>query len=73
MRTENIFCANCKALVSRESIKVIKGFFICLCCLEYNHINYEVLEQERIIFSAKMNELIRQREQEKRGEIKIFY
>ena len=73
MRTENISCANCKALVPRKNIKVVKGFFICPCCVEYNHINYEVLEQERIIFSAKMNELIRQREQEKRGEIKIFY
>ena len=73
MQTEKIICANCKALVPRENIKVVKGFFICFCCFEYNNINYEALEQERIIFSAKMSELIRQREQEKRGEIKIFY
>lgn len=73
MTSEKIICANCKALVPRENIKVIKGFPICLCCFEYNHINYEVLEQERNIFSAKMNELIRQREQEKRGEIRVFY
>ena len=68
-----MLCANCKTLVTRENINVVKGFFICLCCLEYNHINYEALEQRRIIFSAKLNELIRQREQEKMREIKIFY
>jgi len=73
MTSEKIICANCKALVPRENIKVVKGFSICLCCLEYNHINYEVLEQEKIIFSTKMNELIRQREQEKMREIKVFY
>jgi recombinational DNA repair protein (RecF pathway) len=69
---DRVRCANCKALVPRENIKVVKGFFICLCCLEYNCINYEVLEQERIIFSDKMNELIRQKEQEKRAVIKIY-
>lgn len=73
MIPEKMLCANCKTLVTKENIKVVKGFFICLCCLEYNHINYEALGRERIIFSAKMNELIRQREQEKMGEIKIFY
>jgi hypothetical protein len=73
MTSEKMLCANCKTLVTKESIKVVKGFFICLCCLEYNHINYEALGQERIIFSDKMNELIRQREQEKYVGIKIFY
>jgi len=73
MTSEKISCANCKALVPRENIRVVKGFSICLCCFEYNNINYEALEQERIVFSDKMSELIRQREQEKRGEIKVFY
>jgi len=68
-----MLCANCKTLVTKENINVVNGFFICLCCLEYNHINYEALRQERIIFSDKMNELIRQREQEKYVGIKIFY
>lgn len=70
---DKIKCANCKALATRENIKVVKGFFICLCCLEYNHINYEVLEQERIVFSDKMKELIIQKEQEKMGRIKAYY
>jgi len=70
---DKIKCANCKTSVTRESIKAVKGFFICLCCLEYNHINYEALEQERIIFSNKMSELIIQKEQEKIREIKVFY
>lgn len=73
MTSEKIICANCRTPATRESVKLVKGLFICLCCLEYNHINYEALEQERIIFSYKMNELIRQREQDKIGEIKIFY
>jgi len=72
MTSEKITCANCKALVPRENIRVVKGFFICLCCFEYNNINYEALEQERIIFSDKMNELIRQKEQEKRAVIRIY-
>lgn len=57
----------------RENIKVIKGFFICLCCLEYNHINYEVLEQGHVVFPNELKELIRQKEQEKMGEIKAYY
>ena len=73
MIPEKMLCANCKTLVTKENIKIVKGFFICLCCFEYNHINYEALGQEGIIFSAKMNELIRQREQEKYVGIKIFY
>lgn len=73
MEQNKFICANCKALVPRENIKVVNGFFICLCCFEYNNINYEALEQERIIFSDKMSELIREREQERRGEIKVFY
>jgi hypothetical protein len=73
MIPEKMLCANCKTLVTKENIKIVKGFFICRCCFEYNHINYEALEQGRIIFSDKMSELIRQREQEKMGEIKIFY
>lgn len=48
-------CANCKTIVTKNNIKVVKGLPICLCCLEYNHINYEALANE---FSYLMNELM---------------
>ena len=73
MIPDKLLCANCKTFVLNNNLKIIKGFRICSCCLENNHINYDALEQELVVFSNKMNELIIKREQEKRLEIKIFY
>jgi hypothetical protein len=55
MTSETIICANCKTIVTKNNIRVVKGLPICLCCLEYNHINYEALANE---FSYLMNELM---------------
>jgi hypothetical protein len=73
MNTENLLCANCKTFVPRNNIRIVKGFPVCLCCVEYNHINYDALDEGLIVFSHKMKELIRQKEQESMGEIKIYY
>jgi len=73
MIPEKLLCANCKTFVLKNNIKVIKGFRICPCCLENNHINYEALEQDLVVFSNKMNEEIIKKEQEKIAEIEVFY
>jgi recombinational DNA repair protein (RecF pathway) len=44
---DKIICANCKAFVPRENIKTKNGLPICLTCLEYNNINYDVLQEQQ--------------------------
>ena len=71
---EKIICAKCSGFVPRENIKFVRGIPLCSCCLAYNNINYEALSGRGIILlSEKMQELIRQKEQEQKAKIRVIY
>lgn len=72
-------CLNCCEKVPKENIKFISGVPICSCCLEYNNINCEALKDlarvysEKVLLNPQIREFIKQKEQEKRAEIKVIY
>ena len=75
-----IICLKCFELVPRENITFRRGIPLCRDCLEYNNINYEALRdlarqlnKSLVGISPQMQELIKQKEQERRAKIKVIY